>query len=266
MVASLFLAAAAYAGGLLAMAYTQGFFVRTLDLRFVLILSEAALALPAVIVALLLAGSVPEVHRFRPVSAKALLLTVALGLAFWTLSLGVFEAQYVWVKPPLAYLQQFQGLHESLKPASLFGWVFSICAIAVAPAICEEILFRGLLTPVLRKAAGSVFAIVVSAALFGAIHVDALADGTSVYYRVPFAFVLGLLLAGLRIETGSLWPPVIAHATLNATTFCVVVLVAEEPTNALPDPRPLMALGMLVLGSVAARALMRQIRPVAPGA
>ncbi|MBK5254982.1 MAG: CPBP family intramembrane metalloprotease [Vicinamibacteria bacterium] len=264
--ASLFLATLAYAGGLFAMAYTQGLLVRTLELRLVLILSEAALALPAVIAAFLLARSLPELHRFRPLAPKAVLLTVALGLAFWSLSLGVFEAQYVFFKPPLAYLQQFQGLHETLKPGSLFGWFFSIAAIAVAPAICEEMLFRGLLTPVLRNAVGSGVAIILSAASFGAIHVDAMADGTSVYYRVPFAFILGLLLAKLRLDTGSLWPPMIAHATLNATTFCVVVLIAEEPTTTLPDPQPLMALGMLVVGFAVARVLNRQIRPAAPSA
>ncbi len=263
MAASLFLAALAYAFGLFAMAYAQGYLARTLELRWLLIFSEAALALPALIVAFLLSERFPEIHRFPPLTPKTALLTVALGLAFWALSLGVFEAQFVFVKPPLEYLRQFQGLHDTLKPASALGWVFSIAAIAVAPAICEEMLFRGLLTPVLRRAAGSVFAIVLSAALFGAIHVDALADGTKVYYRVPFAFVLGLLLARLRIESDSLWPPIIAHATLNATTFCVVVLIAEEPTNTLPDPQPLVALGMLLAGSAVARALMTQIRPAA---
>jgi membrane protease YdiL (CAAX protease family) len=263
MVASLFLAVLAYACGLLAMAYTQGYLAGALELRWILIFSEAALALPALIVAFLLAERFPELHRFPPLTPKAALLTVAVGLAFWALSLGVFEAQYVFVKPPLAYLKQFQGLHDTLKPGGPAGWAFSIAAIAVAPAVCEEMLFRGLLTPVFRRAAGSAFAIILSGALFGAIHVDALADGTRVLYRVPFAFVLGLLLAKLRIDTGSLWPPVIAHATLNATTFCVVVLIAEEPANSLPDPQPFTALGMLVVGSVVARALMRQIRPAA---
>jgi len=174
----------------------------------------------------------------------------------------VFEAQYVLVKPLLAYLEQFQGLHALLKPVGLSGWIFSIAAIALAPAICEEILFRGLLTPVFRRAAGPAFAIVASAALFAAIHIDAVREGdaaTTVYYRVPFAFVLGLLLAKIRLDTGSLWPPIIAHATLNATTF-VVVLMIEQPKPVLEDPRPLVALGMLAVGAAAVRFLMRGIR------
>ena len=261
--ASLFLALLAYGAGLLAMGYTQGVLIRTFQLRLILIFSEMALALPALLVALLLARQIPELHRFSPLPLTAALKTVVLGLAFWGLSLGVFEAQYVFVKPPLEYLQQFQGLHETLRPHRALGWIFSIAAIAVAPAVCEEILFRGLLTPVLRRALGPALAIVISAALFAVIHVDGLRDGTSVYYRVPFAFVLGMLLARLRLETDSLWPPMIAHATLNATTFLVVVFI-EEPKGALPDPQPLVALAMLVVGSTVAMGLMKNIRARAP--
>lgn len=261
--ASLFLSLLAYGVGLLAMGYMQGALIRTFQLRLVLIFSEMALALPALLVAFLLAGRIPDLYRFAPLSAGAALKTVILGLAFWGLSLGVFEAQYVFVKPPLEYLQQFQGLHETLRPHRVSGWIFSIAAIAVAPAICEEMVFRGLLTPVFRNAMGSGLAIVLSAALFGVIHVDGMRDGTSVYYRVPFAFVLGMLLAKLRIDTGSLWPSMIAHATLNATTFLVVIFI-EEPKGTLPDPQPLAALAMLLVGSAVAAALMRRIRAAEP--
>jgi membrane protease YdiL (CAAX protease family) len=257
--AILLLAVAAYGAGLLAMGLTQVRLIQKLEFRLVLILSEIALALPALVAGVLLAKRIPELYRFRPLATVSVIKTVVLGLALWGLSLGVFELQYVFVRPPLAYLEQFQGLHEMLKPNGLAGWIFSIAAIAVAPAVCEEILFRGLLTPVLRRVAGGVVAIALSSALFAAIHVDAMPDGASVYYRVPFAFVLGMLLARIRLDTASLWPPVIAHATLNATTF-VVVLLVDEPKGVLPDPQPLVALAMLAVGSVASAYLMRQIR------
>jgi membrane protease YdiL (CAAX protease family) len=259
-VATLFLSLVAYGTGLFAMSYTQLALLRTVQLRLILIISEMMLALPALVVAFMVADRVPELYRYPPLSRNSVLKTVGLGLAFWGLSLGVFEAQYVFVKPPLEYLQQFQGLHETLRPHQPLGWVFSIAAIALAPAVCEEILFRGLLTPVFRRVMGATLAIVISAALFGAIHVDGLRDGTKVFYRVPFAFVLGMLLAKLRLDTGSLWPSMIAHATLNATTFLVVIF-AEQPKGVLPDPQPLLALGMLIAGSSLAFGLMRTLRP-----
>ena len=74
-----------------------------------------------------------------------------------------------------------------------------------------------------------------------------------------------MLLAKLRLDTGSLWPSMIAHATLNATTFLVVLFV-EEPKGVLPDPQPLVAIGMLVVGSTVARILMKRIRPATAAA
>lgn len=263
---SVFLVLLAYAAGLAAMALIQKAVAGKVEFRLVLILAEIGLALPALIVGAFLASRLPALYRFTPLVPQGALRTAALGLALWVLSLGVFEAQYVLVKPPLAYLEQLQGLHAMLKPVGLSGWIFSIAAIAIAPAICEEILFRGLLTPVFRRAGGAAFAIAASAALFAAIHIDAVREGdaaTTVYYRIPFAFVLGMLLAKIRIDTGSLWPPIIAHATLNATTF-VVVLMIEQPKPVLEDPRPLVALGMLSVGAAAVRFLMRGIRPPSP--
>jgi len=257
--ASLFLAVVAYGAGLVGMALGQSQLIGKVQFRLVLILAEVALALPALVVAAILAARMPELYRFRPIRPPTVAMTVVLGLALWALSLGVFEAQYVFVKPPLAYLEQFQGLHAMLKPTKLLGWVFSIGAIALAPAVCEEILFRGLLTPVFKRALGTWVAIIVPAALFAAIHVDTMRDGTSVYYRVPFAFILGMLLAKLRLDTGSLWPPIIAHATLNATTF-ILVLVMDEPQGVLPEPQPLVALAMLAVGLVVARFLMKKMR------
>ncbi len=256
---SVLLALAAYGAGILAMAFTQNLVGRRMGLKWTLITAEVALAVPALLVIWFLAKEFPELVRFHRLAGPAPAMIVALGLAFWALSLGVFEAQYVLVKPPLEYLKQFQGLHASLKPKDAFDWVFSILAIAIAPAACEEILFRGLITPVFRRAAGPLFAVLASAALFGAIHVDSMAGGTKVFYRVPFAFILGILLARLRLDTDSLWPSMIAHATLNSTTFLAVLLM-EEPKDILPDPQPLMAFAMMVVGLAIARVLMRQLR------
>ena len=256
---SLFLSLVAYVAGIFAMAVTQNLVARRLGLKWILVSAEMALALPALLVIWLLVKEIPELVRFPPLGRLGAPRIVVLGLALWGLSLGVFEAQYVLVKPPLAFLKQFQGLHEALRPKDPLDWVFSIVAIAIAPAICEEILFRGLITPVIRRAAGVAAGIVGSSALFALIHIDSMPGGEKVFYRVPFAFILGMLLAKLRIDTGSLWPSMIAHATLNATTFLAVPLM-DEPTDVLPDPQPLMAVAMLVVGSTTARVLMRQLR------
>ena len=267
VLSGLFLALFAYGAAMVATPFTQSLVGSRMGLRWTLIAGELALAAPALLAMWLLVRAMPELVRFQPLGRSGPPRIVALGLAFWALSLGVFEAQYVLVKPPIEYLKQFQKFHEALRPRDPLDWVFSILAIAIAPAVCEEILFRGLITPVVRRAAGSTLAILISAALFGLIHVDPMPDGTRLFYRVPFAFILGALLAKLRLDTGSLWPSMIAHGTLNATTFLAVPLM-DAPSDVLPDPQPLMALAMLAVGSAIARLLMRQLRlaPTPPSA
>lgn len=257
--AALFLSFLAFFAGVLALQQIQASLAGRLDLRWIFILGQAAMALPAAIVCLLLSKEMPEIQRFRPLRPRAALLLILVGLALWVLSLGIFEFQYLFVKPPLEYLQQYEQLHEMLRPRRVAGFFFSIAAIAVAPAICEEFLFRGLLAPVLRRAFGTLAAIVLSAAVFGMIHVDRMLDGTWVYYRIPFAFILGLLLAKLRFDTESLWPPVMAHATLNATTFLVIFLT-QEKTATLPEAQPALALVTLAFGGAVAALLFRSVR------
>ena len=180
--ASLFLAGFAYFGGIVAMGLTQSALTRKVELRWIMVLAEGALAVPALIAAWLLWERMPEIVDFRPLSKFAPVQLVLLGFALWILSLGVLQAQYSIAPPPKAYLDQFQGLLESLRPHRPIGWAFSIAAIALAPAIFEEIVFRGVLTPVLNRAAGALVAVLVSGGLFGAIHIDLLVDGTAVYY------------------------------------------------------------------------------------
>ena len=62
-----------------------------------------------------------------------------------------------------------------------------------------------------------------SAGLFALIHIDTVSAGPA-FYRLPFAFAVGLGLAALRLLTGSLIPSMVAHAVLNTITFATVFL------------------------------------------
>jgi hypothetical protein len=58
------------------------------------------------------------------------------------------------------------------------------------------------------------------------------------------------------VRTGSLAACVLAHAVLNAMTFAVAPF-ADDPAQGLPDPRPLLGLGMLAAGSAATAVVLR---------
>lgn len=240
--------------GLVAMGFTarrtQGLGVKPL-----LILTELALAVPAVALGLMLRRRLPGVLASGAPTPGGAFRIVLLGIGFWIVSLGVFEAQYVLWKPPAGFLEQFRALHLLLKPSDTLDWIASFAAIAMSPAICEEIVFRGFIAPALAPAFTRWGSVLVSSALFGAIHIDDV-NGTNVFYRVPFAFLLGVLFAELRFATGTLAAPVIAHATINALTFSLAPLL-DDPDEVNPPERPLIAAGMLAVGGLWAWAARR---------
>jgi membrane protease YdiL (CAAX protease family) len=170
---------------------------------------------------------------------RTTLLAVAGGGAFWVTSFGLLELQNAVWPPSPDYLDLFRRLLEALRPAGPFDWALSVAAIAVAPAVAEEVLNRGIILPSFRRPLGDVGAVAASALVFGLMHLDA--------YRLPFAFMMGIALGALRVRTGSVVPGILAHATLNALTFTAAPLL-DDPAQPLPDPRPLLGAAVLLVG------------------
>jgi membrane protease YdiL (CAAX protease family) len=96
------------------------------------------------------------------------------------------------------------------------GWqVVAVFAVLVAPVV-EEILFRGLLYPWIRRFAGPRVALVITAVLFGLVHQPP-------ETIAPLA-IFGIFLAYLVETTGSLLPSIVAHAVFNALTVGQLLL------------------------------------------
>jgi uncharacterized protein len=164
----------------------------------------------------------------------------------------------VWPLPPHV-LEFFQQLHAKLDLWPPWSGALSLLAISVWPAVAEEIAFRGALLGSLRRAAGDAGAVVTSAALFGLIHIP---PGG---YRVPFTLALGLALGALRVRTGSIVPPIVAHAVVNATTVIVSAGLGDAAIGDVGGPPESASLAaaaaMLALGVAAGTALTLALRP-----
>jgi membrane protease YdiL (CAAX protease family) len=233
--------------GLLAMPFVMALAL-PVGMRLALVLAELALVAPGILA--VVACRVPGralLDRW-PLDLRTTLLMIAAGVSLWVASLGLLELQYtVWTPSP-GYLEAFRKLHEALRPHGPLDAVVSVAAIAVVPAVCEELLMRGIVLPSLLTVARPQVAVGVSALVFAIIHLDP--------YRFLFTLVLGLALGYLRVRTGSLAACVLAHAMLNAMTFAVVPF-ADDPSQGLPDPRPLAGLAMLLGGTAATAVLVR---------
>ncbi len=91
-----------------------------------------------------------------------------------------------------------------------------VASTAVLAPVTEELFYRGLFLRGLQRRFGPVVAAVVSAAVFAAVHLDAMA--------APGLFVFGLLSASLALVTGRLGPCWAFHVGFNLTTLAILGL------------------------------------------
>jgi sodium transport system permease protein len=101
-------------------------------------------------------------------------------------------------------------------------WVL-LLAVAVLPAVCEELAFRGFILSGLRHIGNRWTAIVISSVFFGMAH--------SIFQQSLIACLVGVVLGFIAIQSGSLWPCALFHLTHNSLGVLVrqwVPWVAEQ--------------------------------------
>ena len=128
---------------------------------------------------------------------------------------------------PLLYIPIFlvfgrQDLSEDARSLtdradSPVGVVLLILIVVVGAPIIEELFFRGLLMRSLERRWGTSAAVLVSSAVFGAVHLQLV--------QLPALILFGLVAAVLTVRSGRLGPAIFAHVAFNAVA--VITLLAE---------------------------------------
>jgi len=104
------------------------------------------------------------------------------------------------------------------------AYLMAFFGIAVAP-ILEELFFRGMLYPTLRRAFGIVIGLALTAAAFAAIHGAQLAYAWAPILSI---FVVGVVLTAIRQRTGSVAASVLTHSGYNFTLFALLWVGSEH--------------------------------------
>ncbi len=190
-----------------------------------------------------------KLGRFDPRAALALVpvrhrvyLGAALaGLSGWVLVGVMVEQLQQRVMPiPQEMLDEMQRLLFSQERAL---WL-DLFLLALSPAVCEELLFRGLLLRGTRQALGDRGAILLNGVLFGVFHL-------SIYRFFP-TFTLGLVLAYIALRSGSLYPCILFHFLNNGCAVVVGRFLGDAKGNAPPElvnvPLVLAAAAVFALG------------------
>ena len=187
--------------------------------------------------------------RLVPVPLQGWTAAILLAGAGLPLAWAVTWLQSPLIRPDPRVLE---ALGEGLVPGSPLEAAALFAVAALTPAICEEVVFRGLLLQGLRDRMSDTGAIVASALVFGAIH---WIPGTA--FRILPLATVGLLLGWTVIRSGSLIPAMVLHALHNGGILLASVLGAGEGESAAgaavsqapPAPFLLLGVAFLALGA-----------------
>ena len=181
-----------------------------------------AFAIPTLLLARLHATKILAFIRFRKTSILANGLALVGMIAFLPVAQWLAGINQQLPIPEFARQLDEQSMQLIAKVLETdFSLAFGLIMLAVTPAICEELIFRGYAQRQFERAGGPALAILLSGVLFGLYHLR-------LTQLLPLT-AIGLYLAYLTWRTGSIWPAIVAHFVNNG------VIVAFSEMSKSPD-------------------------------
>ena len=166
---------------------------------------QGVILLVPLVMAFLLTTDPAGTLRLRGAAGRYFAIGAAAAVAVKPLS-AEFERLVQWAYPISdATRSVFESLLKGDTPLPL-----AILVFALVPAVCEEVAFRGFILSGLQSGRRTRSAIVLSALLFGLLHVF-----LSLFQQFFNAAILGVLIGLLAVRSRSLWPGVVFHAVNN---------------------------------------------------
>lgn len=155
-------------------------------------------------------------------------------------------------------VEQQMMLQRAVRIDSVSDALLVPLTIVAAPAIGEELLFRGLMLPGLSRRYGDRAGLVLSAALFAVIH--------GAPALIAMVFIAGLVLGYVRQRTDSILPCVAMHGAFNAVPVLLPVSVVRiEGFNTVGEDVYHLPLTLALGGAVVAAASVMAIARLSSG-
>jgi membrane protease YdiL (CAAX protease family) len=142
-------------------------------------------------------GRWPSELALRPAVAE-LLIGLVIGAAMLSVVVGLLVGF---------------GLYEVTGPRAASPW--EMITVGISSGLMEELVLRAIVLRLLMRAFGAWPALVLSAALFGALHLGN--ENATPMAAVAIAVEAGLMLAAFYMLTGRIWMSVGVHAAWNFT-------------------------------------------------
>ena len=158
-------------------------------------------------------------------------LVILLALAGLVLS-GALGSLTEKIPIPISFKNWADGLEAQYKKAlvsmtqmhSIVDLLYALLAVAIVPALVEELYFRATLQKTLKDWTGKpIVAIIVTALFFSAIHFS--------YYGFLSRMALGILLGLIYEFTKTIWLPILLHFINNGIAIVTLYVVRNNPAN-----------------------------------
>ena len=203
--------------------------------------------LPAFVFALITSYRKPLAFLgLRPAPVKPMYVLAIVGilvsfpLVFWLGEINQMLPMPHWMdeleREATKQMQQF------LRAENTFDVIVNVIIIALLPAICEEVCFRGALQRIIIQITKNAWAgIIVTSILFSALHLQF--EGF-----LPRMF-LGIILGAFYWFSGSLWTSIFAHFVNNAIQVVVVSYAPQyvDKNPAVPIYIAILS-GLMIVG------------------
>lgn len=98
-------------------------------------------------------------------------------------------------------------------PDEIIAWPLLLIVTVLAPAVFEELMFRGIILPHMASSGYQRSALVLSAIAFALFHDDPL------FWLAPLG--AGLILGFIRLKADTLYSPILTHASMNLSILVV---------------------------------------------
>ena len=204
-----------------------------------------------------------KINKFSsPVLVVLLLIVVSLGGNAVSDLLYRFSAGLSWPES-MVFIKEVLDKAEADMTAQMRQFLimdnsgqflFSFLVMAILPAVGEELLFRGVIQPVMKKAFGGAnIAIWITAFLFALLHQQ--------FYAFLSIMALGVVLGYIKEWSGSIWVPIILHLINNGAIILGVYFLEMPYDNEsmLGDEVNWMISIPMLIGFVAALVVLRKL-------
>lgn len=156
------------------------------------------------VVAVYMRVRVPTAFGLTAAPPISFVPALCFGLATWIVAQAwfTFQQTFLPIPPEMERLfNQMVGMLGGMHP------LIMVAFLALLPAICEELFFRGFALNGLRGGVGKAGAVLVVAIAFGVYHHSV--------HRLAVTVGLGLLFGLLAVQYRSVWPAIVAHLLHN---------------------------------------------------